>query len=159
MENTICFLMKFSFPKLTFKNNQNKIMVTKKIDLPAPLMPISAQPEELTEIISDYEINLLNIIPNDIKKTINDANIELSIANPHVFITYDQEKGIYKYVLLEPPMDYPAFDIYTFLISEIERRASRRIFYYRFRRNIISFSSKKTRSKNNSRRKGWSKIT
>jgi len=114
--------MKFSFPKLAFKKNQNKITVTKRIDLPAPLMPISAQPEELTEIISDYEINLLNIIPNDIKKTINDANIELSIANPHVFITYDQEKGIYKYVLLEPPMDYPAFDIYTFLISEIERR-------------------------------------
>lgn len=114
--------MKLKLPNLSFKNSKSKTSdVHSSISLPAPLIPLYAPPEELTEIVSDYEINLLTSVPDYIKTSLSNSNIELSIANPHVYITYDEDKGIYKYVLLEPPIDTSAFNIYTYLISEIER--------------------------------------
>ncbi|AWR96655.1 type II secretion system protein E [Acidianus sulfidivorans JP7] len=119
--------MPIKFPNLTFRssksnpgNNSNNTIIS-TISLPAPLIPLYPPAEELTEIISDYEINLLNSVPEYVKTSLNNSNIELSIANPHIFITYDENKGIYKYILLEPPIDISSFNIYIYLISEIER--------------------------------------
>lgn len=114
--------MNLKLHNLSFKGRKNKTSeAVTTISLPAPLVPLYAPPEELTEIISDYEINLLNSIPDYVKASLSNANIELSIANPHVYITYDEARGTYKYVLLEPPIDAPAFNTYSYLISEIER--------------------------------------
>lgn len=114
--------MKLNLPNLSFKTSTNKTSdVVSSVSLPAPLIPLYAPAEELTEIISDYEINLLNSVPEYVKTSLSNSNIELTIANPHVYITYDEDKGIYKYVLLEPPIDLPTFNIYSYLISEIER--------------------------------------
>lgn len=108
--------------KLKFNNSKQvsqHSIETEKI--PVNLFPVSAPVEEITEIISDYEIGILDYVPLEVKNSFNKVNVELNVANPHVFITYDQDKGIYKYVLIEPPIDPSVFTIYKFLISEIER--------------------------------------
>ncbi|MBW9140854.1 MAG: type II/IV secretion system ATPase subunit [Candidatus Aramenus sp.] len=106
--------------KLKFSGNNGKSRTT-EVKMPVNLLPLSAPVEEVTEIISDYDINILGSIPPEIRDSFAKAKIELNIANPHVFITYDINKGIYKYVLIEPPIDNQSFEIYKYLISEIER--------------------------------------
>ncbi len=108
------------FSKLKFRNAGGKTKI-EEVKMPVNLLPISAPVEEVTEIISDYDINILESVPKEIKDTFTAAKLELSIANPHVFITYDINKGIYKYVLVEPPIDNQSFEIYKYFISEIER--------------------------------------
>ena len=92
------------------------------ISLPYSLYPLyAAMPSLQAEVITDYEIDLAQIIPEFIAREFDRYRIELSIAKPHVFITYDEEKGIYRYNLVEPPLDYNTYQIYLTLISEIER--------------------------------------
>ncbi|EWG07588.1 MAG: type II secretion system protein E [Candidatus Aramenus sulfurataquae] len=108
------------FSKLKFSSSNGKSRTT-EVKMPVNLLPLSAPVEEVTEIISDYDINILGSIPPEIRDSFAKTKIELNIANPHVFITYDINKDIYKYVLIEPPIDNQSFEIYKYLISEIER--------------------------------------
>lgn len=89
--------------------------------LPITLYPITTIPEEVTSIITDYEVNILRMIPDDTKSNLIRNNIELVLPNPHVFITFDVQSGVYKYVLIEPPVNNTIFNIYFTLINEIER--------------------------------------
>ncbi|MEM0304990.1 MAG: type II secretion system protein E, partial [Saccharolobus sp.] len=89
--------------------------------LPITLYPITTIPEEVTSIITDYEVNILRMIPDDTKSNLIRNNIELVLPNPHVFITFDVQSGVYKYVLIEPPVNNTIFNIYLTLINEIER--------------------------------------
>ncbi|MCQ4449049.1 MAG: type II secretion system protein E, partial [Sulfolobales archaeon] len=73
------------------------------------------------EIFSNYEINLLDQVPSTIKESFNRAGIIFDVPNPQVLIVYDDEKGIYRYVLTEPPIDRTKLIIYLALIDEIER--------------------------------------
>ncbi|WP_338603579.1 type II/IV secretion system ATPase subunit [Sulfolobus tengchongensis] len=112
--------MKNIFKSIFPKNNNvvKKIVIT---ELPVTLYPITSIPEEVTSIITDYEINILNLVPEEVKSNLTQNNIELVLPNPHVFITFEEKKGIYKYVLLEPPVNNIIFDMYTAFIDEIER--------------------------------------
>ncbi|BAB65517.1 type II/IV secretion system ATPase subunit [Sulfurisphaera tokodaii] len=106
------------------KNNTNKKNDKELIDLDLPysLYPLFVTSASFEgEVQSDYDIDLNQIIPEYIAKDFDAHKIELSIAKPHVFITYDEEKGIYKYNLVEPPLDLNTFKNYVILISEIER--------------------------------------
>ncbi|QIW23385.1 type II secretion system protein E [Sulfolobus sp. S-194] len=106
------------------KNNINKKNDKELIDLDLPysLYPLFVTSASFEgEVQSDYDIDLSQIIPEYIAKDFDVHRIELSIAKPHVFITYDEEKGIYKYNLVEPPLDLNTFKNYVILISEIER--------------------------------------
>ncbi|MEM3268731.1 MAG: type II secretion system protein E, partial [Metallosphaera sp.] len=106
-----------SLPKRgTSKNNELNID-----DLPISLYPITVPYEELPEIMSEYEIDMSNLLPSNVKSSFASHNMELSVANPHTFIVFDQDKGIFRYVLVEPPIDENIFNIYIFLIREIER--------------------------------------
>ncbi|MCG3108415.1 hypothetical protein L3N51_00696 [Metallosphaera sp. J1] len=90
-------------------------------DLPISLYPITLPYEELPEIISEYEVDMLSMMPRAVKSSFESNNVELSIANPHTFIVFDQDKGIFRYVLVEPPIDQNIFNAYIYLIKEIER--------------------------------------
>jgi len=112
--------VKLTLPKFGGKSNSKSIS-SMDYNLPISLYPITLPYEELPEIVSEYEVDLMGIIPEDVKKTFVNNNLELSIANPHTFIVFDQDKGIYKYVLVEPPIDQSVFNAYLTLIKEIER--------------------------------------
>ncbi|QGA53532.1 type II secretion system protein E [Sulfolobus sp. E5-1-F] len=90
-------------------------------ELPITLYPVSPFPEEVTTIVADYEVNILNLTPEDVRSNITKNNIELVLPNPHVFITFDERKGIYKYVLLEPPVNETIYNMYNIFIEEVER--------------------------------------
>ncbi|MEM4884721.1 MAG: type II/IV secretion system ATPase subunit [Saccharolobus sp.] len=89
--------------------------------LPITLYPITTIPEEVTSIVTDYEVNILRMIPDEIKSNLIRNNIELVLPNPHVFITFDVQSGVYKYILIEPPVNNTIFNIYLTFINEIER--------------------------------------
>jgi flagellar protein FlaI len=103
------------------KSKDNNKTIQEAIELPVTLYPITSPLEEVTSIVSDYEVNILNIVPVEIKDNLIQNNIELVIPNPHIFITFESEKGIYKYVLLEPPVNNVVFNTYITFINEIER--------------------------------------
>ncbi|ABP94825.1 MULTISPECIES: type II/IV secretion system ATPase subunit [Metallosphaera] len=90
-------------------------------DLPISLYPITLPYEELPEIMSEYEVDMISLMPRSVKSSFESNNVELSIANPHTFIVFDQDKGIFRYVLVEPPIDQNIFSAYIYLIKEIER--------------------------------------
>lgn len=90
-------------------------------ELPITLYPVSPFPEEVTTIVADYEVNILSLAPEDVKSNIVRNNIELVLPNPHIFITFDERKGIYKYVLLEPPVNDTIYTMYNIFIEEVER--------------------------------------
>ncbi|AWS00509.1 type II/IV secretion system ATPase subunit [Metallosphaera hakonensis] len=114
--------MNLNFPLRPLKRSPNTSQPQVNLgDLPISLYPITLPYEELPEIISEYEVDMLNLIPQSVKSSFNSHNVELSIANPHTFIVFDQDKGIYRYVLVEPPIDQNIFSAYVFLIKEIER--------------------------------------
>ncbi|QKR00513.1 type II/IV secretion system ATPase subunit [Metallosphaera tengchongensis] len=107
---------------LTFRSQKSTVKTTDvQLDIPISLYPISMPYEELPEIVSEYEVNMLALVPQSIIQTFNAHNVELSIANPHTFIVFDQEKGIFRYVLVEPPIDSGILNSYLLLIREIER--------------------------------------
>ncbi|QGR20329.1 type II/IV secretion system ATPase subunit [Stygiolobus azoricus] len=113
--------LKLKLPKFSSGNKK----ITPKIedlDLPFSLYPLFIPVQSIEgEVYSQYDIDLSNIIPEEIANDFNDHRIELSIAKPNVFITYDEEKGIYKYILIEPLMDVNTFNLYLLLIDEVER--------------------------------------
>ncbi|MEM3230905.1 MAG: type II/IV secretion system ATPase subunit [Metallosphaera sp.] len=90
-------------------------------ELPISLYPITLPYEELPEIMSEYEVDMISLMPRSVKSSFESNNVELSIANPHTFIVFDQDKGIFRYVLVEPPIDQNIFSAYIYLIKEIER--------------------------------------
>ncbi|MEM0015887.1 MAG: type II/IV secretion system ATPase subunit [Saccharolobus sp.] len=104
-----------------FKTRSIKTVDIDYTKLPITLYPITTIPEEVTSIITDYEVNILRMIPDDTKSNLIRNNIELVLPNPHVFITFDVQSGVYKYVLIEPPVNNTIFNIYLTLINEIER--------------------------------------
>ncbi|MEM3352971.1 MAG: type II/IV secretion system ATPase subunit [Saccharolobus sp.] len=104
-----------------FKTSSVKSVDIDYTKLPITLYPITTIPEEVTSIITDYEVNILRMIPDDTKSNLIRNNIELVLPNPHVFITFDVQSGVYKYVLIEPPVNNTIFNIYLTLINEIER--------------------------------------
>ncbi|MEM0121983.1 MAG: type II/IV secretion system ATPase subunit [Saccharolobus sp.] len=106
---------------LKFKTRSIKTVDIDYTKLPITLYPITTIPEEVTSIITDYEVNILRMIPDDTKSNLIRNNIELVLPNPHVFITFDVQSGVYKYVLIEPPVNNTIFNIYLTLINEIER--------------------------------------
>lgn len=114
---------KFNIPLKSQKSQStkenNKIA---DISIPFSLYPLYVSMTTMQgEVRADYDIDLELIIPEFIVSDLQKYNIELSIAKPHVFITYDEEKGIYRYNLVEPPLDINTFNVYLTLISEIER--------------------------------------
>lgn len=114
---------KFNIPLKSQKSQptkeNNKIV---DISIPFSLYPLYVSMTTMQgEVRTDYDIDLELIIPEFIVSDLQKYNIELSIAKPHVFITYDEEKGIYRYNLVEPPLDINTFNVYLTLISEIER--------------------------------------
>lgn len=113
--------LKLKLPKFSSGNKK----VTPKIDdldLPFSLYPLFIPVQSIEgEVYSQYDIDLSNIIPEQIANDFSQNRIELSIAKPNVFITYDEEKGIYKYNLIEPLMDVNTFNLYLLLIDEVER--------------------------------------
>lgn len=113
--------LKLKLPKFSSGNKK----ITPKIedlDLPFSLYPLFIPVQSIEgEVYSQYDIDLSNIIPEEIANDFNEHRIELSIAKPNVFITYDEEKGIYKYNLIEPLMDVNTFNLYLLLIDEVER--------------------------------------
>jgi len=114
------------------------------ISLPYSLYPIYAYlPSLQAEIRADYSIDLAPIIPDFIVKDFEKYNIELSIAKPHVFITYDEEKGIYRYNLVEPPLDLNSFKIYLTLISETERNLLSNVDYVELGKILEELSVKR----------------
>ncbi|AAK42535.1 Type II secretion system protein, virB homolog (gspE-3) [Saccharolobus solfataricus P2] len=108
----------FKFPLQIGRGSVKQLPIT---DLPITLYPVTPLPEEVTTIVADYEVNILNLVPEDIKSNLTRNNIELILPNPHVFITFDERKGIYKYVLLEPPVNEMIYNIYNIFIEEVER--------------------------------------
>ncbi|BFH73588.1 type II/IV secretion system ATPase subunit [Sulfurisphaera javensis] len=114
--------MNFKLNLFGKSTSNNKAKETLELDLPYSLYPLYVTSASFEgEVQADYDIDLVSIIPDYIAKDFEKYKIELSIAKPHVFITYDEEKGIYRYNLVEPPLDISTFKIYTTLISEIER--------------------------------------
>ena len=112
--------------------------------LPYSLYPLYVTLSSLqAEVKSDYDIDLSQIIPDFIVKDFEKHGIELSIAKPHVFITYDEEKGIYRYNLVEPPLDVKAYDIYLTLISEIERNLLSNVDYVELGKILDELSVKR----------------
>ncbi len=109
-------LFKFS------KGKSSASAVKLDLELPVTLYPITSIPEEIINIVADYEINILDIIPDNIKSNITNNKIELLLPSPHVFVTFDSDKGIYKYVVVEPPVNNDILNIYMIFIEEIERQ-------------------------------------
>ena len=132
--------------KLQKKNSSNKVTSDLiDISLPYSLYPLyAALPSLQAEIISDYDIDLTQIIPEFVINDFEKYEIELSIAKPHVFITYDEEKGIYRYNLVEPPLDINAFRIYLTLISEIERNLLSNADYVELGKILDELSTKRS---------------
>jgi hypothetical protein len=102
--------LKLNLPKFLSGNKK----ITPKIDdldLPFSLYPLFIPVQSVEgEVYSQYDIDLSNIIPEQIANDFSQNRIELSIAKPNVFITYEEEKGIYKYNLIEPLMDVNTFN-------------------------------------------------
>ena len=128
---------------------QKKTSYKTDTDLISTSLPYSLYPLYVTlpslqaEVRADYDIDLAPIIPDFIAKDFEKYGIELSIAKPHVFITYDEEKGIYRYNLVEPPLDLNAFKIYLTLISEIERNLLSNVDYVELGKILDELSVKR----------------
>ncbi|MCY0859511.1 MAG: type II/IV secretion system ATPase subunit [Sulfolobaceae archaeon] len=116
--------MKINLPKLGLTSKKKTAKEVLKLELPITLYPLSAMmsTSNLGEIINDYDIQVLSSVPKDFIKSFDDEKIELDIANPHVFITFDRDKGIYSYVVVEPPLKEESFTIYLLLERELERK-------------------------------------
>lgn len=95
--------MNFKLNLFGKSTSNNKAKETLELDLPYSLYPLYVTSASFEgEVQADYDIDLVSIIPDYIAKDFEKYKIELSIAKPHVFITYDEEKGIYRYNLVEP---------------------------------------------------------
>jgi flagellar protein FlaI len=119
-------IMIMKLPKLQLSKNgkseSKTVTQIEELDLPYSLYPLFIPVQSIEgEVYAQYEIDLSYTIPDQVIQDFQDNKIELSIAKPNVFITYDEEKGIYKYYLIEPIMDINTFNIYLLLVSEIER--------------------------------------
>jgi flagellar protein FlaI len=112
------FKLTFTPRKKTEKTEKN---VKTLYDLPLTLVPIFSSYIEIGDVVSEYEINFLKLVPEEILNNIIEKKIELNIANPHVFISFEASKAIYKYNLIEPPIDLETLNLYLLLVSEIER--------------------------------------
>ncbi|MFP3260600.1 MAG: type II/IV secretion system ATPase subunit [Sulfolobus sp.] len=136
-------------PKLQLSKNGKSESKTftqiEELDLPYSLYPlfIPVQSSE-GDTHAEYGIDLSHIIPDQIIKDFQDNKIELSIAKPYVVITYDEEKGIYKYNLIEPVMDENTFNIYLLLVTEIERSLLENVDYIPLGRILNNLSKKRT---------------
>ncbi|MFP3064168.1 MAG: type II/IV secretion system ATPase subunit [Sulfolobus sp.] len=136
-------------PKLQLSKNgkseSKTVTQIEELDLPYSLYPlfIPVQSSE-GEAYAQYEIDLSHTIPDQIIQDFLNNKIELSIAKPYVVITYDEEKGIYKYNLIEPVMDINTFNIYLLLVSEIERSLLENVDYIPLGRILNDLSKKRT---------------
>ncbi len=102
--------------------DQSTTLLQRLQDLSVSLLPVSTEFVLVQgEIFSNYEINLLDYAPSTIKESFNRAGIIFNVPNPQVMVVYDDEKGVYRYVLTEPPIDRTKLIIYLALIDEIER--------------------------------------
>ena len=113
-------------PKLRLSQSktedQSTTLLQRLRDLSVSLLPVSTEFVLVQgEIFSTYEINLLDYAPSTIKESFNRAGIIFNVPNPQVLVVYDDEKGAYRYVLTEPPIDKTKLIIYLALIDEIER--------------------------------------
>ncbi|MEM1626212.1 MAG: type II/IV secretion system ATPase subunit [Sulfolobaceae archaeon] len=113
--------MKLQIPLVKPKKTSEKRQIRSFESLPLTLTPIFSGYVEIGDIVSEYEINLFKVLPAEIIDNLNEKRIELNIANPHVFISFEQNKAIYKYNLIEPPLDQESLELYLLLVSEIER--------------------------------------
>jgi len=112
--------------------------------LPYSLYPLYVSLSSMqAEVKSDYDIDLAQVVPESIVTDFEKYGIELSIAKPHVFITYDEDKGIYRYNLVEPPLDINTFKIYLTLISEIERNLLSNVDYVELGKILDELSAKR----------------
>jgi len=136
---------KLNIPLKLQKKTSSKV-TSNTIDnsLPYSLYPLYVSLSSMqAEVKSDYDIDLAQVIPEFIAKDFEKYGIELSIAKPHVFITYDEEKGIYRYNLVEPPLDINTFNIYLTLISEIERNLLSNVDYVELGKILDELSVKR----------------
>ncbi|MFP3201332.1 MAG: type II/IV secretion system ATPase subunit [Sulfolobus sp.] len=136
-------------PKLQLSKNgkseSKTVTQIEELDLPYSLYPLFIPVHSLEgEVYSQYEIDLSHTIPDQIIQDFQDNKIELSIAKPNVFITYDEEKGIYKYNLIEPIMDINTFNIYLLLVSEVERSLLENVDYIPLGGILNNLSKKRT---------------
>ncbi|WP_062088678.1 type II/IV secretion system ATPase subunit [Sulfolobus acidocaldarius] len=107
--------------KFTRKSNKDLEEVS-QYKIPATLYPLTGIPEEVLNISSEYEVDILSQIPKELVDQLNNSGIEMKIPNPHVFIYFDNDKGVHKYVLVEPPLEEKSFVIYKLLIKYLERQ-------------------------------------
>lgn len=113
--------MKFQILPFRPKRQDSRKLTKPFESLPLTLTPIFSTYVEIGDIVSEYEINLFRILPEELINNLTERKIELNIANPHVFISFEQSKAIYKYNLIEPPLDQESLELYLLLVSEIER--------------------------------------
>ncbi|MGC9105813.1 MAG: type II/IV secretion system ATPase subunit [Thermoprotei archaeon] len=103
------------------KEEESEIVERLK-SLSVSLLPISTEPiVPQGEIYANYEIDMMNAVPGEIKDSFKNAGILFNVPNPQVLIVYDDEKGIYRYYLTEPPIDKLKLYLYLKLIEEVER--------------------------------------
>jgi len=141
--------MIMKLPKLQLSKNgkseSKTVTQIEELDLPYSLYPLFIPVQSIEgEVYAQYEIDLSHTIPDQIIQDFQDNKIELSIAKPNVFITYDEEKGIYKYNLIEPIMDINTFNIYLLLVSEIERSLLENVDYIPLGGILNNLSKKRT---------------
>jgi flagellar protein FlaI len=141
--------MIMKLPKLQLSKNgkseSKTVTQIEELDLPYSLYPLFIPLRSIEgAVYTQYEIDISHIIPDRIIQDFQDNKIELSIAKPNIVITYDEEKGIYKYNLTEPIMDINTFNIYLLLVSEIERSLLENVDYIPLGRILNNLSKKRT---------------
>ncbi|AHC52336.1 type II secretion system protein E [Sulfolobus acidocaldarius SUSAZ] len=107
--------------KFTRKSNKDLEEIS-QYKIPVTLYPFTGIPEEVLNISSEYEVDVLSQISKYLVDQLNNSGIEMKIPNPHVFIYFDNDRGVHKYVLIEPPLDEKSFVIYKLLIKYLERQ-------------------------------------
>ncbi|BCU68221.1 type II secretion system protein E [Sulfolobales archaeon HS-7] len=114
-------MVPIKFPK---KNNKVTIDTNKELsEMPLTLIPFyTISPEELNQIVADYEVDITKTIPSDVITELQNNRIDTEIALPHVFIAYDDNKGLYTYNVVEPEIDSTAMSIYIDIIGTLERK-------------------------------------
>lgn len=118
--------MELRFPKISLmsKKGGSAIKRTEKLDLPITLYPLFSSirgTENIGEVVNDYDVQVISTIPQEFIKSIDSEKIELDIPNPHVFITFNREKGVFSYIVVEPPLKEESFEIYLLYERELER--------------------------------------
>lgn len=113
-----------SFPKLSLSKRSATVSdIDQQLSrLPLTLLPLTVKQEETSEVVADYDLSVLSLIPKDKVQELIDARIDTNIPSAHVFITYDDTKGMNKYIVTEPPLEKPSFDAYMKMIEILERK-------------------------------------